>query len=171
MEFGGGKGVGTRAAVAAGFRPSYAPYAAHRMLRRATVVREIEQRQKIRLRTLAPKAVDAVEQILDDVQHKDRLRAAGQILNRFDPLLVGVAHQHAVNVTVKSSDEIGLELLRRLRELGAPREMMERLLGVNGLLLFEERLDGNGKAPEPGPVTIEGEVVAADEDDESYESP
>jgi hypothetical protein len=169
MEFGGGKGVGTRAAVAAGFRPSYAPYAAHRMLRRVTVVREIEQRQKIRLRTLAPKAVDAVEQILDDVQHKDRLRAAGQILNRFDPLLVGVAHQHAVNVTVKSSDELGLELLRRLRELGAPREMMERLLGHNGLLLFEERLDG-GQKSEPGPV-IEGELVAADEDDESHESP
>jgi hypothetical protein len=45
MEFGGGKGVGKRAALAAGFKPSYAPFAAHRMLRRATVVREIEQRQ------------------------------------------------------------------------------------------------------------------------------
>jgi hypothetical protein len=159
MEFGGGKGAGKPAALAAGFKPSYAPFAAHRMLRRATVVREIEQRQKIRLRTLAPKAVDAVEQILDDVQHRDRLKAANQILNRFDPLLVGVAHQHAVNVTVKS-DEIGLKLLRRLRELDAPRAMMERLLGVNGLPLLEQRLDG-GLESKPEPVTIEGEVLEA----------
>jgi hypothetical protein len=164
MEFGGGKGVGTRAALAAGFRPSYAPYAAHRMLRRATVVREIEERQKIRLRTLAPKAVDAVEQILDDVQHKDRLKAANQILNRFDPLLVGVAHQHAVSVTVKS-DEIGLKLLRQLRSWGAPRELMERVLGVNGLPMLEQRLDG-GQESEREP-TIEGEVLEAAPDDDN----
>jgi hypothetical protein len=68
-------------------------------------------------------------------------------------------------VTVKSGDN-GLELLRRLRELGAPREMMERVLGHNGLPLLEEQLDGNGKASEPEPVTIEGEVVVAEPDDE-----
>jgi hypothetical protein len=164
MEFGGGKGAGRPAALAAGFKPSYAMWAAHRMLRRATVVREIEHRQKVRLRTLAPKAVDVVEQILDDVQHRDRLKAANQILNRFDPLLVGVAHQHAVNVTVKS-DEIGLKLLRQLRSWGAPRELMERVLGVNGLPMLEQRLDG-GQESEPGPVTIEGEVLEAEPDDD-----
>jgi hypothetical protein len=166
MRRGGGKGAGKPAALAAGFKPSYAPFAAHRMLRRRIVVREIEERQKIRLRTLAPKALDAVEQILDDVQHKDRLKAANQILNRVDPALV--AHQHAVDVVVRTGDQIGLHMLRRLRELGAPREMIEKMVGANMLPFLEERLD-NGEAPESGPVTIEGEVLEAEPDDEDDE--
>jgi hypothetical protein len=165
MEFGGGKGVGTKAALAAGFKPSYAPIASHRMLRRGIVVAEIEKRQKIRLRTLVPKAVDVVEQILDTEDHKDRLRAANQILNRVDPLLVGVAHQH--DVTIRTGDQLGLDMLRRLRELGAPREMIEKMVGHNALPALEERLD-SGEEPEPmpesGPV-IDGEVLAVESDD------
>jgi hypothetical protein len=167
MELGGGKGVGTQAALAAGFKPSYAPIASHRMLRRPIVVHEIERRQKIRLRTLVPKAVDVVEQILDTEDHKDRLKAANQILNRVDPLLVGVAHQHAVNVTVRSGDQIGLGMLRRLRELGAPREMIEKMVGHNALPALEERLDSGEESeptPESGPV-IDGEVLAVESDD------
>jgi hypothetical protein len=61
-------------------------------------------------------------------------------------------------------DEIGLELLRRLRKLGAPREMMERVLGINGLPMLEQRLDG-AQESEPEPVTIEGEVLEAEPDD------
>ena|SRR6516165_890095 len=165
IALGAGRGAGKPAALHAGFKPSYAMFAAHRMLRRPSVLRELEARAKARVRALAPKAVDVVEQILDDKEHKDRLRAANQVLNRVDPLLVAVGHQHAVNVTVKSDDQIGLELLRRLRELGAPRDMMERMLGINGLPLLEARLDA-GEVPELEPVTIDGEVVAQVEPDD-----
>jgi hypothetical protein len=167
MELGGGKGAGLPAALAAGFKRSYAPFAAHRMLRRPIVARVIEERQRARLRLLVPKAVDVVEQILDDVAHKDRLKAANQILNRVDPSFLGVAHQHAVDVTVRSGDEIGLGLLRRLRELNAPREMIEKMVGRNVLPALEQMLD-SGEIPEP--ATIEGRVVAEpDDDDENYE--
>jgi hypothetical protein len=163
MEFGGGRGAGLPAALAAGFKRSYAPFAAHRMLRRPIVARVIEERQKIRLRVLVPKAVDAIEEILDDKGHKDRLKAANQILNRVDPLLV--AHQHAIDVTVKSDDEIGLKLLRWLRELGASREMMESVFGINGLPLLEEQLDGRQESEPDEPVTIESEVLEVEPND------
>jgi hypothetical protein len=173
MQLGAGRGAGKPAALHAGFKPSYAAWAAHRMLRRPTVVREIEQRQKVRLRTLLPKAVDVVEQILDDPQHKDRLKAANQILSRVDPLFGAVAHQHDVDVrvSIQSGDALALRMLARLRELDAPRGMLERLLGHNDLPRLEALLDsggGNGKALESEPVPIEGEVVDAevDEDDE-----
>jgi phage terminase small subunit len=137
MEFGGGKGAGKPAALAAGFRESYAQFAAHRMLRRPIVARVIEERQKTRLRVLVPKAVDTIEEILDDKDHKDRLKAANQVLNRVDPVVVGVAHQHDVRVSV-SDDEMALRVLRWLREMGASREMLERSLGVNDLPRLEQ---------------------------------
>jgi hypothetical protein len=135
------------------------------MLRRSTVVREIEERQKIRLRTLAPKALDVLEEILDSPEHKDRLKAVGQVLNRTDPSIATTAHLSDINVTVKqqTSDEMALKALRLLREIGASREMMERVLGANGLPLLERQLDG--QAPELEAVTIEGEVLEAEIDD------
>jgi hypothetical protein len=164
MEFGGGKGAGKPAALAAGFKPSYAMWAAHRMLRRPIVARVIEERQKARLRVLVPKAVDVVEEILDDKNHKDRLKAANQVLNRVDPIVVGVAHQHDVHVSVLDN-EMGVLALRWLRELGASRAMLEEALGVNALPELEAMLDG-GQTPAPEPVTIEGEVLEAEPDDE-----
>jgi hypothetical protein len=167
MEFGGGKGAGKPAAIAAGFKPSYAPFAAHRMLRRSTVVREIEERQKIRLRTLAPKALDVLEEILDSPEHKDRLKAVGQVLNRVDPAIAVTAHQSDISVTVKqqTSDELALKALRLMREIGATREMMERVLGCNGLPLLEAQLDGRAFAPESEPVTIEAIAAETPDDD------
>jgi hypothetical protein len=159
MELGGGKGAGTPAALAAGFKPSYAMWAAHRMLRRPIVARVIEERQRARVRLLAPKAIDVVEEILDDKNHKDRLKAANQVLNRTDPVVVGVAHQHDVHVSVLDN-EMGVLALRWLRELGASRAMLEEALGVNALPELEAQLDDR-----PKPVMIEGEVLEADPDD------
>jgi hypothetical protein len=162
-EYGGGKGAGKPAAIAAGFKESYAKIAACRVLQREPVQREIEKRQKARLRTLIPKAVDAVEQILDDAQHKDRLRAAGTILNRVDPLLVGVAHQH--NVTIESNDQMALKALRLLKAMGASRRMLEEALGSGDLPRLEQLAAGNGQMRELAPVTIEGEALVEPDDD------
>ena len=124
------------AALAAGFKRSYAPFAAHRMLRRPIVARVIEERQKTRLRVLVPKAVDVVEEILDNKEHKDRLKAANQVLNRVDPVFVGVAHQHDVNVTVNTREME--ELVRRLAvEMGVTPE---KLLGANPMPLIEGKV-------------------------------
>jgi hypothetical protein len=166
LALGGGRGVGTKAAIAAGFPASWAAIASHRMLRRPRVMRAIEAESKRLVRALGPRAVQVVKEIMDDREHKDRLRAANQILHRVDPL--PAAHSYdVVNVTVKSGDEIALKLLHGLRALGASREMLERAVGANALPLLEQRLD-SGEVPELEPVTIEGEVVpeAESEDDD-----
>jgi hypothetical protein len=164
MALGGGRGAGKPAALACGYKESSASVMACRVLQREPVQREIEKRQRARLRLLAPRAVDAVEEILDDTGHKDRLKAAGVILNRIDPLLVGVAHQH--NVTVESSDQMALKALRLLREMGATRRMLEEALGSGDLPRLEELAAGNGQMRESEPVTIEAEALEVESDDD-----
>ena len=167
---GGGKGAGKPAAIAAGYKENSASVMACRLLQREPVRREIEKHQKARLRTLVPKAVDVLEEILDTPEHKDRLKAVGQVLNRVDPAIAVTAHQSDISVTVRqeSSDEMALKALRLLREIGASREMMERVLGVNGLPLLEERLDGRAPAPQSEPVTIEAITAEVLDGDDGY---
>jgi hypothetical protein len=169
-EYGGGRGAGTKAAISAGYKENSAHVMACRLLQREPVRHEIEKRQKARLRTLVPKAVDALEQILDTPEHKDRLRAVGQVLSRVDPAIATTAHLSDINVTVKqqTSEEMALKALRLMREIGATREMMERVLGCNGLPLLEERLDGRASVPQSEPVTIEA-IAAEVSDDDSDE--
>jgi hypothetical protein len=58
-----------------------------------------------------------------------------------------------VTVKQQTSDEMALKALRLLREIGASREMMERVLGCNGLPQLEAMLDG--QASESEALTIE----------------
>jgi hypothetical protein len=173
-EFGGGKGAGTPAAIAAGYKPSFAAIAACRLLQREPVAREIQRRQKIRLRALHSKAIDAIEETLDDKSDPPtRLRAANQVLNRTDPSIATTAHLSNLNVTVRqeSNEEMELKALRLLRELGATREMMERMLGPNtDLLRLEQQLDGRASGEtvtlEATAVEVPGEVLETDDGDD-----
>jgi hypothetical protein len=116
-------------------------------------VAEIERRQKIRLRTLHPKAIDVVEKILDSDGHRDQLKAANQVLNRTDPVIGIQEHrvEHTVNVT-----EMRLLVERLAQEMRLP---VERLWGVN---------EGAPLPPmiEAEPVTIEAEVEPDDDDED-----
>jgi len=67
-----------------------------------------------------------------------------------------------VTVKQQTSEEMALKALRLMREIGATREMMEKVLGVNGLPLLEQQLDGQAFTES---VTIEGEVLEAEIDD------
>jgi phage terminase small subunit len=147
-RLGGGKGCGTPAAIVAGYKPSFASIAACRMLQREPVQREIEKRQKARLRALHPKALDAVEEILDDVAHKDRLKAANQVLSRADP--VHTEHELTVKHSVDVREMESL-VARLAQEMSVP---VERLLGSNCA---------------PLPPLIEGTVVREAEPDEDDE--
>jgi phage terminase small subunit len=164
---GGGKGAGKPAAIAAGYSENSAHVMACRLLQREPVQREIQKREKARLRSLFPKALDVLEEILDSPEHKDRLKAVGQVLNRVDPAVATTAHLSDINVTVRqqTTDELGVKALRLMREIGATREMMERVLGCNGLPLLERMLDGVRAESKSAPVTIEGEVLEAESDD------
>jgi hypothetical protein len=172
-ELGGGRGAGTPAAIAAGYKETAAAVMAYRLLRREHVQREIQKRQRARLRALHSKAIDAIEETLDDKSDPPtRLRAANQVLTRVDPAVATTAHQTTIDVTVKqvSGDELGLKILRLAREVGWSREMTQCALGPNtDLRLLERQLDGRASALESEPVVIEGEIAESVIADEALE--
>jgi phage terminase small subunit len=166
LALGGARGAGKKAAEAAGFPSSWAGIASHRLLRRPRVAHAIEQESKRLVRALGPQAIKVLKEILDDKQHKDRLKAARTVLERIDPALVGFQHQHRVDVAVETSGiETALRMLQVMRELRVPIEVQREKVGVNLFPQLEAMLDGeavngNGKAPE-SPLMIEGRVVGS----------
>jgi hypothetical protein len=133
-------------------------------------MRAIEEESKRLVRALGPQAIKVIKEILDDREHKDRLKAARTVLERIDPTFLGVQHQHHVDVAVESGVETAVRMLRVMRELRVPIEVQRERIGVN---MYEQltaaldggALNGNGKVPELPPM-IEGRVVAAEPDDE-----
>jgi phage terminase small subunit len=170
LALGGQRGAGTKAAQLAGYSASWSAIAAHRMLRRPRVMRAIEEESKRLVRALGPQAIKVIKEILDDREHKDRLKAARTVLERIDPAFLGFQHQHHVDVAVESGIETALRMLQVMRELRVPIEVQREKIGVNMFEQLTAALDGgavngNGKAPESPPM-IEGEVVAAEPNDD-----
>jgi phage terminase small subunit len=171
LALSGKRGAGKQAAEAAGYPASWSAIAAHRLLRRPRVMRAIEEESKRLVRALGPQAIKVIKEILDDREHKDRLKAARTVLERIDPAFVGFQHQHHVEV-VESGVETALKILRIMRELQVPIEVQRERLGPNLFPQLEAMLDGealngngNGKASESEPLMIEGRVVAAEHDE------
>jgi hypothetical protein len=144
------------------------------MLRRPRVMRAIEQESKRLVRALGPKAIKVIDEILDDREHKDRLKAARTVLERIDPAFVGFQHQHRVDVVESSGIETAVRMLQVMRELQVPVEVQKERIGVNMYEQLTAALDGgavngNGKAAE-SPLMIEGavatEVDGGDDPDE-----
>jgi hypothetical protein len=140
------------------------------MLRRPRVMRAIEEESKRLVRALGPQAIKVIKEILDDRGHKDRLKAARTVLERIDPTVVGVQHEHRVDVAVEPGIETALRMLQVMRELRVPIEVQREKIGVN---LFEQltatldggAVNGNGKASE-SPLMIEGRVAEAEPEDD-----
>jgi hypothetical protein len=128
-------------------------------------MRAIEEESKRLVRALGPQAIQVIKEILDDREHKDRLKAARTVLERIDPTCFGVQHQHRVDVAVEPSGvELALKMLRVMRELHVPIEVQRERIGVNLFPELEAMLDGeavnaNGRAPESEPLMIEGKAV------------
>jgi hypothetical protein len=172
LALGGQRGAGKKAAEAAGYPASWAAYASHRMLRRPRVMRAIEQESKRMVRALGPQAIKVIKEIMDDREHKDRLKAARTVLERFDPVFFGVQHQHRVDVAVESGVETCLKMLQAMRELQVPIAIQRERIGHNMFDQLTVALDGgaangngngNGKSE---PRMIEGKVVADDDGDD-----
>jgi phage terminase small subunit len=169
IQLGACKGRGKQAAEAAGYPPSWSKVAASRMLRIPRIARAVEEESRRLLRALGPRAIQVIAEILDDPEHKDRLKAARTVLERIDPTVFGVQHQHRVDVTVEGM-EMSLRMLQAMRELRVPREIQRERLGPNIFEQLEAALDGmelngNGKILESGPLLIEGAVLEAESDD------
>lgn len=76
-------------------------------------------------------AVVAVRNLVQDAAHRDHARAVGMVIDRVHPLTthhsVDVVHRH------ENPDQVALEELKALRQLGATRDKLLELFGPNGL--------------------------------------
>jgi phage terminase small subunit len=128
-------GAKVRAVKAAGYEGSAQVLAnrAQRIFTDPRVIEAINELMRKELRNMAPAAVNVLKQILHDPLHKDRLKAADKILERFDPVVskseVSVTHRREL-----SPDELLLKELRDARAgLGFTREQLINLFGRGGL--------------------------------------
>src|SRR6202041_2107955 len=104
---------------------------------------------------------NAVREVISDVAHKDRLKASMAVIERIDPV---ETRQHIeVTHTAVNHDVDAVAVLRHLKAIGAPREMLELNFGYSGLSRYERLLAAEDMAKEG--KTIEGELATASFDD------
>jgi phage terminase small subunit len=148
-------GASVRAYRAAGFNPS--PKNAHvdawRLLHDERIIAAIAEEAKKVLRAAHPAAVKVIYEIMADVNHKDRLKAATVLLERADPATT--SHHIAVTHRTIDPDEESLEELRAARSLGATREKLIELFGSNEL----PRLEALEARKADQAKLIEGKVI------------
>ena len=116
---------------------------ANRLVNNDKIISAIAETTKKTIRADAPAAVMAVREIVSDVSHKDRLRAALSILERIDP----VETKHTLTVQHKvDHDKEAIDALREYKRLGATKDFLENAFGFSGLGRYEKLLaieDGN----------------------------
>jgi phage terminase small subunit len=165
VELGGMHGAGAAAARRAGYgNPSstanvYASIA-DRELNKPEVLSYVAELAKKKIRSLVPKAVRAVEEIIDNPAHAQRLKASMAVIDRIDPV---ETRQHIeVTHTAVNHDQDAIAVLRHLKAIGAPRDMLEANFGFTGLSRYERLLAAEDLAKGK---TIEGELATASFDD------
>ena len=109
------------------------------MLGQQRVIDLIVEVTKKQIRSSAPEALAAVREIISDPEHRDRLKAAQTILERVEPTLsridLNVRHE------VVDHDAEAINYLRKLRELGVPRDKQIEELGFSALPKYEKLLE------------------------------
>jgi hypothetical protein len=111
-----------------------------------------EEDQK-RIRASAPRAVRALQHLVEAPEHRDHCRAIGMVLDRVHP----VETRHTVDVVHHvDHDAEAVRWLRHLKKQGAPREMLEKEFGFTGLSRYERLLGIEDAKQLPGPQLIEG---------------
>jgi hypothetical protein len=136
-------GFRVRAARLAGYGKDSSPHNLNSIVQdlftRQRVVNLIEEVTRKQIRSAAPEAIAAVREIIADVEHRDRLKAAQTILERIEPTMqrvdVHVKHE------VVDRDAEAVAYLRKLRALGVSREKLEEELGYSDLPRYERLLE------------------------------
>jgi phage terminase small subunit len=107
------------------------------LLKKQRVIDLIAEVTKKTIRSAAPHAIAAVQEILADPKHKDRLKAANVVLERIDPTVV----RHDINVThTIDRNAEAVAYLRKLKALGVSRDKLEDELGYSDLPRYERLL-------------------------------
>jgi phage terminase small subunit len=111
-----------------------------------------EEDQK-RIRASAPRAIRALQHLIEDPEHKDHARGIGMVLDRVHP----IETRHTVDVHHHvDHDAEAIAQLRMLKSLDVPRAKLEEVFGFSGLSRYERLLDIEDAKRRPGPRLIEG---------------
>jgi phage terminase small subunit len=164
-----GHGAHVKAAKMAGF--GSATSSAHswavigsRLSHDEKILAAIHEEDQRRIRSSAPRAIRALQNLVETPDHRDHARAIGMVLDRVHP-----AEQHHVHEMHVTSDHTAeaIEELRVLKGLGVSREKLEEMFGYSGLSRYErllaEKEQQPGKLIAGGGPVIEGTAVEVTE--------
>ena len=157
-----GHGAATNAARAAGFGTAKSSamamaQIASRLMHDDRVIAALEEEDKRRIRRAAPRAIRALERLLENDEHKDHARAIGMTLDRVHP----IETRHEVTVTHKiDHDAEAVAELRMLKSLGVAHDKLVEVFGHTGISRYQRMLEGeDAKADKPAPKLIESAAV------------
>jgi hypothetical protein len=154
-----GHGAGVKAAKAAHFGTTTTTVQswsviAWRLCHDQRIQAALREEDLRRIRVSAPRAVSALERLVENPRHKDHVRAIDLMLSRAHPIETHAVITHQVAVDHNSE---ALQQLKLMKELGVPRPQLEAFFGYNGLPRFEAMLaERDGKA---APKMIEAAAV------------
>jgi phage terminase small subunit len=158
-----GFGAATAAARMAGFGTAQSSalsmaVKASKLMHDPRVLEALQEEDKRRIKACAPRAIRALEMLVEDPTHKGHERALTEILARVHP----IETRHTVDVVHHvDHDAEAVAQLRTLKSLGVVRDKLVEIFGFSGLGRYERMLAlEEGKK---GGTTIDGTAVEIEE--------
>jgi hypothetical protein len=137
-----GWGCNAKAARAAGFGTSTSSAASMatigcRLAHDEKILVAIAEQDKLRIRASAPRAISALQRVIENPDHKDHVRGVAMVLDRTH----AVQQHHVVDVHHHvDHDGEAIKQLRMLKALEVAREKLEEVFGFSGLTRYERLL-------------------------------
>lgn len=157
---GGGSGDMTKIARLAGYTDKgngAIQVQAHRLAHREDVQRAIEEESRRRVKSLLPAAIQQLEAIMVNPQHKDQLKAVAMTLGRAG--LVEVSESKHTHEVILTRDEKIAEIASLAKSLGRdPAEFLGQVVDADYDVVHEVttgQLPLRGQRSEVKPATVE----------------
>ena len=149
-----GTGAAEAAATLAGYEAEPKSLRAHarKLLSNPNIVAAIEELARQRLTLDVPQALETLRKAMADQYSKDKVKAAGMLLDRVLP----TKQELTVKAETVDHTKLAIDHLKHLKELGASRDLLLREFGEIGLARWEELLAQREAAKPP---VLEGEFT------------
>jgi phage terminase small subunit len=126
------------------------------------ILAALHEEDQRRIRASAPRAIRALQHLIEDPEHRDHARGIGMVLDRVHP----AETRHTVDVVHHvDHDAEAIAQLRMLKSLDVPRAKLEEVFGFTGLSRYERLLELEDAKKQPR--LIEGTAVEIKLDDAS----
>jgi hypothetical protein len=154
-----GYGAHVRAAKLAGFGTATSSakswsVIACRLAHDEKILAALHEEDQKRIRASAPRAIRALQNLIEDPSHKDFARGISMVLERVHP--AETRHHVEVHHVVDHTAE-AVTQLRMLKSLDVPRSKLEEVFGFSGLSRYEKMLEI--EEAKNSPRLIEGAAV------------